>query len=482
MNFSRACDPIEVAKILVLAFASLLSLSSASWAQGSVVNSMGASNCPTADFDTSLNFASEPSNYYAIIVDKQNISGHSCIFDGPVYGPTFYPDRVSGDRPFALCYDCKIPLAQRTTWRPLTLDPGEVARQRFQWKTVPPNEGTRCLQPSWMSGPQLLLVAPSLLKQICSDIEVTRFNLAVSADSDTTEATDIKRVGNLKLFSDKNTYYQGETFSLRVSRTEPEIETPSKQNSCPTLYLRARSPDGTTRIDELQPLAFKGCQKAVLGHEPGDWNSGFDLDSGANSRWEGVGEHEFQVFQLADSTDESQIRFVSSSVLRIQIADPSLTQRRWGQRVKGVAADVTLDKDTYRLGEDIPLHLAIEDFAADVPLFSWDQVWDPCMVVGIEVQDAAGHPLGVNERFPHSSICTGHGFGPRPLPKGKIVPIERNLRAEGWLPNRPGTYNVVVSWAPCFGRRDDLPSGKWVADLKPYAVVHATATIHVLSE
>jgi hypothetical protein len=57
--------------------------------------------------------ASEPSNYYAIIVDKQNISSHSCIFDGPVYGPTFYPDRVSGDRPFALCYDCKIPLAQR---------------------------------------------------------------------------------------------------------------------------------------------------------------------------------------------------------------------------------------------------------------------------------------------------------------------------------------------------------------------------------
>jgi hypothetical protein len=56
MNFSRAFDPIEVAKILVLAFASLLSLSSASLAQGSVV-SMGASNCPTADFDTSLNFA-----------------------------------------------------------------------------------------------------------------------------------------------------------------------------------------------------------------------------------------------------------------------------------------------------------------------------------------------------------------------------------------------------------------------------------------
>jgi hypothetical protein len=82
---------------------------------------------------------------------------------------------------------------------------------------------------------------------------------------------------------------------------------------------------------------------------------------------------------------------------------------------------------------------------------------------------------GVNERFPNSSICMGHGFGPRPLPKGKIVPIERNLRAEGWLPNRPGTYNVVVSTfiskAGC-----SLPSIMRCGNL------HATATIHVLSE
>jgi len=265
-------------------------------------------------------------------------------------------------------------------------------------------------------------------------------------------------------------------FTLRVLGTEPNHETLSKEDSCPTLYLRQRSPDGATRIDEVKPLAFKGCSRTVLGHEPGDWQSGFDLDSGANSKWEGVGEHEFEVFQLSGSRDEAKIHFVSSNILRVQIADPTAIQRQWGQRVKGIAADITLDKDTYRVGEDVPLHLAIEDFNADVPIYSWDPTWDPCMVLGIELQDAGGTPLPVNERFPHSSICTGHGFGPRPFPKGKVVAIERKLRAEGWLPNHPGTYKVVITWSPCFGRRDELPTGGWTADLKPYAIVHATAT------
>jgi hypothetical protein len=103
------------------------------------------------------------------------------------------------------------------------------------------------------------------------------------------------------------------------------------------------------------------------------------------------------------------------------------------------------------------------------------------MVVGIEVQDAAGHPLPVNQRFPNSSICIGHGFGPKPFAKGKVVPLERKLRAEGWLPSHPGTYTIVLTWSPCSGSRKETPSG-WEADLKPYAAVHAKATIHVVSE
>ncbi|MGA7929088.1 MAG: hypothetical protein WCA20_24195, partial [Candidatus Sulfotelmatobacter sp.] len=445
MILLRHFDRIGLGGFLVFGGLLLLPLSIAG--QESGVNTSGASNCTIADFDTNLSFANEPNKYYAIIVNKRNISSHPCAFDAPMYGPTFYPDRVSGDRPFALCYDGENRLAngQYPLVRPVSLAPGQIVRQEFRWKTSPPSEAIRCLQPKWMSGPAML-VAPSLIKQICSDIEVSRFTLVPNSDSAATEAqaNGVPRVRELKLSSDKGTYYAREGFSLRVVRTENSVQTPAKPDRCPVLYLRERSPNGATRIDEVHPLAFKGCSGSALGYESGDWESGFEVDSGANSRWEGMGEHVFAVSQLAGSTDDSQIRFLSSNDLRVQIADPSLIQRRW-ERAKGVGADITLDKDTYGLGEDVPLHLAIQDFDADVTLYTWDPLWDPCMVVGIEVQDAAGHPLPVNERFPDSSICTGHGFGPKPFAKGKVVPLERKLRAEGWLPNHPGTYTIVLT-------------------------------------
>lgn len=477
----RHSDRIGFAGFLV--FGGLLFLPLLSAGQESGVNTSGASDCTIADLDTNLSFANEPSNYYAIIVNKRNISNHDCIFDGLRYGPSFVPDRVPGDRPFAMCYDCENRLANGPypLVRPLSLAPGQMVRQEFRWKTSPPSEAIRCLQPKWMSGPAML-VAPSLIKQICSDIEVSRFTLVPNSDPTATETQNkgVPPVHEFKLSSDKDMYYAGEEFSLRVLSTAASDQAPAKPDSCPALYLRERSPNGATRIDQVQPLAFKGCSQATLGYESGDWKSGFDLDSGANSRWEGIGQHEFEVFQLAGSTDEAQVRFVSSNVLTVKIADPTLIQRRW-ERAKGVGADISLDKDTYRLGEDVPLHLAIEDFEADVTLYTWDPLGDPCMVVGIEVQDAAGHPLPVNERFPNSSICTGHGLGPRPFPKGKVVPLERRLRAEGWLPNHPGTYAIVLTWSPCSGWRKETPTG-WEAALKPYAVVHAKATIHVVSE
>jgi hypothetical protein len=481
MIHMRHCDRIRFAGFLV--FMTVLFLPWSSLGQESGINTSGASNCTIADFDTNLSFANEPSSYYAIIVDKRNISSHDCVLDAPMYGPSFVPDRVSGDRPFALCYDCehRLPNGQYPLIPPLTLHSGQIVRQTFRWKTSPSAESTRCLQPQWMSGPALL-VAPSLIKQICSDIEVSRFRLAPTSDPTTTETqiTGVPPVHGFKLSSDRDTYYSREGFSLRVLSTVASDQDPARPDGCPALYMRERSPNGATRFDEVQPLAFKGCSQAALGHESGDWKSGFDLDSGANSRWEGIGQHEFEVFQLAGSTDEAKIGFVSSNVLTVRIADPSIIQRRW-ERAKGIGADITLDKDTYRLGEDVPLHLAIEDFDADVPLYTWDPLWDPCMVVGIEVQDAAGHALPVNERFPNSSICTGHGFGPRPFQKGKVVPLERKLRAEGWLPNHPGTYAIVLTWSPCSGWRKETPTG-WEADLKPYAVVHAKATINIVSE
>jgi hypothetical protein len=71
--------------------------------------------------------------------------------------------------------------------------------------------------------------------------------------------------------------------------------------------------------------------------------------------------------------------------------------------------------------------------------------------------------------------------GPRPITKGKVIPIERTLGGEGWLPNKVGTYNVVITWAPCASAKNPPSEARnQSADLKTYAVVHSSATIHIV--
>ena len=183
---------------------------------------------------------------------------------------------------------------------------------------------------------------------------------------------------------------------------------------------------------------------------------------------------------MVSSPHDSQIRFATSNILRIQLADASAIPRKWGPRVKGIAADITLDKETFRIGENVRLHLAVEDFDAEVPIYAWDPLWDPCVAIGLEVRHASGNPLPADERFPNWSFCTGHGLGPRPVAKGKAIPLERTLGEEGWLPNHAGTYTIVVIWAPCADA--NAPATNPVPDLKTYAVVQATAVIHIVSD
>jgi len=469
--------PRQLRLVRLLALLILLFLSLPSWARTNL-NDTGTSNCIAADFDTFVRFANAPNDYYATIIYKRNISSHPCIFNGPVYGPSIVPDRVPGHPPVSLCYGCerRLPNGQIPIPTSFTLDPNQIAQQTFRWK-IKSSDNEACLQPKWMAGP-VLIVTPSLLKQICSDIDVSEFSLASAQKPPPSQAENSEQAPKFEITADKSTYYEGEDFPLHVALL-PNSKTRNEE-ICPRLYLRQRSPDGETRIDEVYPLAFKNCPDHIFGHQLGDWNSGFELKSGANSRWTGVGEHSFEVFQLAGSLDDPQLQFASSNILQIQIADPSTMPRQWGPHVKGIAADVTLDKNTFKLGEDVHLHLAIKNFDAKIPLYTWDPLWDPCMTVGIKVQDEKGHLVSNNDRFPDRTICTGHGFGPRPFPKGKVIPIERTLGNEGWLPNHPGSYTVVVTWAPCTGPASIATGIGAANELKTYAVAHAVATIHIV--
>lgn len=200
------------------------------------------------------------------------------------------------------------------------------------------------------------------------------------------------------------------------------------------------------------------------------------------SRWTGVGEHSFELFAPIGSSQDGTIHFVRSNKLTVQIDDAALISRKWQGMNKGVRVDVTLDKDTYTLSEDVPLHIAIEDFDAPVPLYAIDPDWDPYVAIGITVLDATGHPLPENLRYPIHTIWMGHGLGPRPFPKGKVATLERTLATQGWLPNRPGVYTVVFTW--CVFENTNSQSNPGLPpndELKTYATVQATTIIRILA-
>jgi hypothetical protein len=81
----------------------------------------------------------------------------------------------------------------------------------------------------------------------------------------------------------------------------------------------------------------------------------------------------------------------------------------------------------YQVNEDIPLHLAVENFNAAGSVHAWDPLWDPCSAISIRVLDIHGKDLPDNSRQ-GMNLCSGHGFGPnKEFSQGKLYPIERSL-------------------------------------------------------
>jgi len=163
----------------------------------------------------------------------------------------------------------------------------------------------------------------------------------------------------------------------------------------------------------------------------------------------------------------------TSNTLHLNIADAGAISRNWSPQLKGVAVDVTLDRDAYALGQDIPLHLAVENFAASIPIFGLSN--DGCSSnLGIEVRDAADGLLVVSNPFFPESICLSGEpitLGPAQLaqyPLGRAFPQERTLQAVSQLPDYAGSFTVAATWT-VYDCQLCNPN-----ETKPYAVVRST--------
>jgi len=232
---------------------------------------------------------------------------------------------------------------------------------------------------------------------------------------------------------------------------------------CPSLTELLRLPDGSDRESELPGAK---CFQDASGRIE------VKFDAGHVTNWYGLGDYYIRLAMGGKHRDPDKTFPISNEIV-LTVADAAAIKRNWGPKDHGVAVDLTLDKDTFALGEDVALHLAFENFNADVPIYGFSPEWDPLHAVKIEVREDNGQP--VRETCMRAWTSGGPAAMWR-FPIGMIVPTERSLAGDGFLPNHPGVFTVSVSWNVFRGEDDTCHACQVSNDFdltKPYAIAHS---------
>lgn len=369
------------------------------------------------------------------------------------------------------CYNCGPDDKSRGS-EPLLLGNAQVAHQIFVWTNKGIPEQIPCFEINLLelilnNKMLVLFETQNPILSVCSQVLVSPFLLVTEANDRNSGAQEIEaKVKSLKLAADKDTYYVGQRIRLRLDMEALDTGETSAARECSPLFVRVRSPDGLTRFDQLGSAWDSDCKIITSTTLDSRRSLILDVNSGHNNRWGGAGVHSIQFISIDNTLASEWLPEVTSNTIYLHIADPSTIKRTWGKLVEGLAADVTMDKNTYELGKDIPLHLAVENFSASVPIYGASPVFNPCDLLEVQVRDSAGRLVsGINPW-----LCRGGGpSGAWRYPKDKLIPLEWSLFPLGMLPDRPGIYSVVTTWEPFQGTDDSCE----FCQVTPYDVANS---------
>jgi len=399
--------------------------------------------CRADELAPSLQVADEPGGLYTITINFRNTSLEPC-FMGPPY--------AGGTR--------------------LTLPPGGSLHQDIKSSTsgaagiasCPHRAEISVEMNEWMSS--FTLASPSLVTPLCSRWTVGGRGDYLPGES----VTEVNGTGttSIQWKNDPDARYAPERIPLSVVINDAEHQLASGENSCPRLLVRVSNPRTTDRPPSVR------VQEVQNGTCKMDGSTGRprvveEFDTSNASKWLD-GEYALQVSGWV--TRDGHYTFVDTAdTLRLSVVGGKFIHRRWGQQNRGLGVDLTLDKDRYALGEDIPLHIAMANFSSTVPIVASYPLWDP-PAISLEMRDAKGNLVPVSG----GALWMGHG-GCGTYTPGVTVQNELKLSQMGLLPREPGAYSVVAVWHP-------TPKGEWSCEISPqspdYRIESAPAVFTVL--
>ena len=365
---------------------------------------------------------------------------------------------------------------------PLAIAPGETAHTSLRWLTLPTEPVAFGLPPKAPPGctipldqfvsingnvSSLMVVSPTLLSPVCSPIRYASWSPGPFQPDWKIEHDHLTpRDPSLLLTSPKPTYDRGEDIPLHLALTGLDPSTPATRFGCPILFRTVRDPSGFTRLDEITPTHIEHPEPGFSINlitdctdpkHPAPLPDRVDLDLDPGYLEAGPPDRTFTFFALAPSSPTGELPLVASNALPLHFQDPATLDRTWGPTRDGVRVDLTLDKRTYTLGEDIPLHIAAQVLSGTRPVYSepdtrrlgFDHPFPQAF--HLTVTDTASGPVG-DSRQPNLWLQPASSGGPivcpDPVRPGELLPLEASAKRLNLLPQKPGTYRIVVSWSP----------------------------------
>jgi hypothetical protein len=173
------------------------------------------------------------------------------------------------------------------------------------------------------------------------------------------------------------------------------------------------------------------------------------------------------------------------------------TPENWGPSNDGVRVSLSLDKLTYAVGEEIPLHIAAQVLSAKRPVYAVPDVpwgtfvvkWDFSRAFHLTIIDE--HGLIIGNKYPSNIPFVIEGSSgpllcPTPLEVGHVYALELSAnRKQKTIPTQPGTYRLIVSWSPYAASEPGCDNSSGTSrseEPQPFVTVSSVPiTIHVIA-
>ena len=428
--------------------------------------------CDPDLIDGAFTFSNLPAGQQTISLHFQNKGNVACRLKGQA-GPSFGVDGHSMN--VASCWLCDQnsilpPVLERRPENQILLAPGERAVVDLYWAST----GVSCqwaddvdfFFSSWAKPTGYLFVPSNWPLHICSAVKSGGYR----PEGNPPSGGDVKE-GLLRVSVIPPVIYSDERATLHVElASSQKTGVASSEEGCANLYAVRHGPSIGTRF---QPLVTTGLSsrpsytpEQIQEDKERAWPSwkrdrlrrcdiaGGQRTADASISAEDLANLTRVEWRTVSAPGEDSV-FLEATT-HFSVLDVDTLAPNWGEPVKGIRAGLSIDRASFRRGEEIPLHLRWENLNAAKPL-GQGECREP--EPELEIQDAQHN---VVQTIPMLPMCMGHGWGPFMIEKGKAQrtfialataqpfsntasPFSNNVR--GNLPGA-GVYYLVSVWSP----------------------------------